>query len=78
MKKHLSVVILASTLLAGLGQTVWADHFEALFVNNEPAWAWHPEASKQAQHHTHGLVVFERIHGVNGPLPLFVVRSKGV
>lgn len=65
-------------LVMGLTQSVWADHFAADFIDHEPPWGIHPERTAPDQHHTHGLIVFEKIHGVGEHLPFFVVRGKGV
>lgn len=80
MRHHVTISILAVILLTV--QMGLASHFEAAYIEKEPRWAFHPDASlkyeNQNQHHTHGLIVFEKIHGVSEHLPFFVVRTNGV
>lgn len=80
IRHHVSISILAVILFTT--EVILASHFDAAFIENEPRWAFHPEAllkyENQNQHHPHGLIVFEKIHGVSEHLPFFVVRTNGI
>ena len=78
LKRRISLVATVLILMVVPARFAAANHFDATWTKQEPRWACHPEAPCPDQHHTHGLIVFERIHGVKEHLPLFVVRDSGV